>query len=90
LDLTEQIDREFSQIASLPDDRIDLAHGALLIAKAAYPDLEEPIYLERLDRMAARAVEDWKRFIAHIGDHESVAEILARIDKLKKQPSRIH
>jgi len=45
-------------MASLPDDRIDLAHGALLIAKAAYPDLDEPIYLGRLDRMAASIKRD--------------------------------
>ena len=54
LDLTDTIDKEFSQIASLADDRIDLAHGALLIAKASYPELNESFYLERLDRLAAR------------------------------------
>jgi regulator of sirC expression with transglutaminase-like and TPR domain len=58
LDLTDTIDNEFSQLASLADDRIDLAHGALLIAKAAYPDLNESIYLERLDRMASRVKLD--------------------------------
>jgi hypothetical protein len=41
LDLTDTIDREFIQIASLADDRIDWAHGALLIAKAAYSELNE-------------------------------------------------
>jgi hypothetical protein len=40
-------------MASLPDDRIDLARGALLIAKAAYPDLDESFYLGRLNCMAA-------------------------------------
>ena len=39
-------------MASLPDDRINLARGALLIAKAAYPDLDESYYLGRLNRMA--------------------------------------
>jgi regulator of sirC expression with transglutaminase-like and TPR domain len=58
LDLTDTIDNEFSQLASLADDRIDLAHGALLIAKAAYPDLNESLYLERLDRMASRVKLD--------------------------------
>jgi regulator of sirC expression with transglutaminase-like and TPR domain len=58
LDLTDTIDKEFSQIASLADDRIDLAHGALLIAKAAYPDLNESLYLKRLDRMASRVKLD--------------------------------
>lgn len=54
MDLTEQIDEEFSRIAHLPDDQIDLAHGALLIAKTAYPDLDENRYLEHLDRIASR------------------------------------
>lgn len=58
MDLTDTIDKEFSQIASLADDRIDLAHGALLIAKAVYPDLKESLYLERLDRMASRVKLD--------------------------------
>jgi hypothetical protein len=54
LDLTDTIDEEFSQLASLADDRIDLAHGALLIATAAYPDLNKSSYLERLDQIASR------------------------------------
>ena len=58
MDSTEQIDREFSQIASLPNDRIDLAHGALLIAKAAYPELDETLYLGHLDRIASRVKRD--------------------------------
>ena len=53
MDLTEQIDAEFSRMASLPGDQIDLARGALLIAKTAYPDLDEAFYLDRLNRMAA-------------------------------------
>lgn len=58
MDLTDTIDNEFSQIASHADDRIDLAYGALLIAKAAYPDLNESLYLDRLDRIAARVKLD--------------------------------
>ncbi len=54
MDLTDQIDKEFSRISSLPDDQIDLAHGALVIAKAAYPDLGESFYMRRLDQMAVR------------------------------------
>ena len=53
MESTAQIDKGFSQMASLPDDRIDLARGALLIAKAAYPDLDESFYLGRLNCMAA-------------------------------------
>ena len=58
MDLTDTIDKEFSQLASLADDRIDLAHGALLIATAAYPDLDKSSYLERLDQMASRVKLD--------------------------------
>ena len=58
MDLTEQIDKEFLQLASLSDDRINLAHGALLIAKAVYPDLDESLYLERLDRLASDVKRD--------------------------------
>ncbi len=58
MDLTDTIDKEFSQLASLADDRIDLAHGAFLIAKAAYPDLKESLYLERLGQLASRVKID--------------------------------
>ena len=58
MDLTDTKDKEFSQLASLVDEQIDLAHGALLIAKAAYPDLNESLYLKRLDQMAARIKRD--------------------------------
>jgi len=70
---------EFSQLASLADDRIDLAHSALLIAKAAYPDLKESLYLERLDRMAARVKIDMK------ADTESEEIIMKLNDVLFKQ-----
>ena len=73
MDLTDTIDKEFSQLASLADDRIDLAHGALLIAKAAYPDLNESLYLERLDRMASRVRLDMT------ADTESV-DIIAKLN----------
>jgi regulator of sirC expression with transglutaminase-like and TPR domain len=54
LDSTGQIDEQFSRIASLPDDRIDLAHGAMLIARSAYPELDKNLYWELLDQLAAR------------------------------------
>lgn len=73
MDLTDTIDKEFSQLASLADDRIDLAHGALLIAKAAYPDLNQALYLERLDRMASRVKLDMT------ADTESV-DIIAKLN----------
>lgn len=75
MDLTEQIDNDFSQLSSLPDDRIDLVLGALLIAKAAYPELDESLYLARLDRMASEV----KRGMA--ADMDS-ADIIRRISHI--------
>ena len=54
MDTTEQIDKEFLQIAYLPDRQINLVEGALLIARAAYPRLEEHQYMDRLDQIASR------------------------------------
>jgi regulator of sirC expression with transglutaminase-like and TPR domain len=42
-------------MVSRPDDQIDLAEAALLVAKEEYPDLDVQAYLERLDAMAAEA-----------------------------------
>jgi regulator of sirC expression with transglutaminase-like and TPR domain len=75
LDLTEQIDKGFLQLAALSDDRINLAHSALLFAKAAYPDLDESVYLARLDRLAA----DVKRDLT--ADPDAV-DIIARMNAI--------
>jgi len=75
LDLTEQIDKGFIQFASLSDDRINLGHGALLIAKAAYPDLDESFYLARLDRLASDVKGDMT------ADMDAAA-IIARINHI--------
>ena len=40
------------ELAQLENDQIDLARGALLIAKDAYADLEVDVYLQRLNQMA--------------------------------------
>ena len=42
----------FQALIDRPDDEIDLAEGALLIAKKAYPDLDIGDYLSRIDRLA--------------------------------------
>ena len=42
----------FQALIDRPDDEIDLAEGALLIAKKAYPDLDIGDYLARIDRLA--------------------------------------
>jgi regulator of sirC expression with transglutaminase-like and TPR domain len=46
---------EFSRIASLPDEEVDRARAALLIASVEYPDLDIPHQLGLLDSLAAAA-----------------------------------
>ena len=46
---------EFSRIASLPDEQIDLARCALLIASVEYPELDLEHQLGLLDSLAAAA-----------------------------------
>jgi regulator of sirC expression with transglutaminase-like and TPR domain len=48
--------RQFADIMAGPDDEVDLAQAALLIACEEYPDLDVPRYLRRVDGLA-RAVE---------------------------------
>jgi regulator of sirC expression with transglutaminase-like and TPR domain len=43
----------FSGMMKLPDEEINLAHAALLIAQTEYPGLDIPAQLARLDRLAA-------------------------------------
>ena len=47
--------QEFSRIASLPDDQVDLARAALLIASVEYPELDIEHQLGLLDSLAAAA-----------------------------------
>lgn len=42
----------FTRLARLPDDEIDLATAALLIAAEEYPDLDVDVYLAQLDDLA--------------------------------------
>jgi regulator of sirC expression with transglutaminase-like and TPR domain len=46
--------RRFSEVAALPDEAIDLAEGALLIAAEDSPDLDVSANLARLDDLARR------------------------------------
>jgi regulator of sirC expression with transglutaminase-like and TPR domain len=75
LSLTDQTDKEFSNLASLPDEQIDLARGALLIAKTAYPDLDESYYLQRLNQMAAKVETDGKAV-------KNSVDIIPRLNRL--------
>ena len=40
---------------SVPEDQVDLARAALLIAQEQYPNLDIPAYLKRLDELASAA-----------------------------------
>jgi regulator of sirC expression with transglutaminase-like and TPR domain len=52
--------REFAELTGRPDDRIDLARGALAVARLEYPGLDVEAYLERLDALA-RGVDGARR-----------------------------
>jgi regulator of sirC expression with transglutaminase-like and TPR domain len=60
------MDARFAALAHLPDDDINLAEGALLIAAEQYPGLSIETWLEMLDELGTRARErmpeeaDWK------------------------------
>jgi regulator of sirC expression with transglutaminase-like and TPR domain len=45
----------FAETVALPDEQIDLAEAALLIAQEEYPDLDRPHYHGLMDRLASRA-----------------------------------
>jgi regulator of sirC expression with transglutaminase-like and TPR domain len=44
--------RQFTDIMAGPDEQVDLAQAALLIACEEYPDLDVPRYLRRVDGLA--------------------------------------
>jgi len=51
----------FTRAVERPDDDIDLARTALVIARIEYPDLDVARYLARLDRLAAEAPDGCRR-----------------------------
>jgi regulator of sirC expression with transglutaminase-like and TPR domain len=48
----EDLDEQFRRLVSRPDEAIDVAEGALLIAKNAYADLDVREHLAHLDDLA--------------------------------------
>jgi regulator of sirC expression with transglutaminase-like and TPR domain len=70
--------RRFSEVAALPDEVIDLAEGALLIAAEEEPDLDVGTYLARLDDLAGRV----QRLLAapqEAHDDEAALDALHRV-----------
>lgn len=53
--IPDEIEAQFSRLAASPDDEIDVALGALLIAAANYPELDIPSQMAHLDALAAGA-----------------------------------
>ncbi len=47
-----KLEDELVQLASMPDERMDLEQGAFLIARYAYPSLDVSVYTRLLDEMA--------------------------------------
>jgi regulator of sirC expression with transglutaminase-like and TPR domain len=62
----------------------------LTLQPEAPAELSERAMLYEAMGNPIRAVKDWERYMANVGDHKSVTKIRARIDFLKKQQSRIH
>lgn len=51
------IERELEDLLRGDPEHVDLERGAFLLARYAYPDLDEQHYVQRLDEMAAEARE---------------------------------
>jgi regulator of sirC expression with transglutaminase-like and TPR domain len=53
--LTTDRHPDFRQAVDRPEDKIELGRAALAIAVSDYPDLDIPVYLSRMDQLAASA-----------------------------------
>jgi regulator of sirC expression with transglutaminase-like and TPR domain len=62
----------FSRLVQGPEGALDLAVGALLIAKEEYPDLDVSRYLARLDAMAGEVAA---RLVPGAGPHEVIGDL---------------
>ena len=66
--------RQFTDIVAAPDDQVDLAEAALLIARAEYPGLDVDRYLRRMEDLAASVAERGAR--GAIARVEALNEVL--------------
>src|SRR6185369_10816631 len=51
--MSAEVRERFARIVNDPEEQLDLAEAALLIAKEEQPDLDIEVYLRRLDELAA-------------------------------------
>ncbi len=65
---------ELSHLLQLPEEEINLAEAALLIATSAYPDLDCAKYLHRLDDMAQTVAE-------RVSDETDPLQIIKKINE---------
>jgi len=68
------IERAFHVLSACDDHHLDLEAGAFLIARFAYPDLDVPTYVERLDAMA----RDVRERLGHKASGEETVATLNR------------
>ena len=66
----------FAECLALPDERINLAEAALLIAAEEYPRLDVAVYLDKLDRIADLARD---RITAGLGASDYITAINATL-----------
>lgn len=64
----------FVSVVSGPDEDINLAEAALLIAKMAYPELDMDLYLRRLDEMAVAVG-------THLREDDSLVRTMAELNR---------
>ena len=50
--MSAEVRERFARIVNDPEEQLDLAEAALLIAKEEQPDLDIEVYLRRLDELA--------------------------------------
>ncbi|MGF1580248.1 MAG: tetratricopeptide repeat protein [Gemmataceae bacterium] len=58
---TKEVLNELGKITQLKDDEIPLLHGALLIAKLDNEELNVPVYIRQIDRLAKEVRKTWPK-----------------------------
>ncbi len=75
MDALDRIRQQFAELGNKADEEIDLAKAALLVAKLAYPGMNEAEYIKRLDEMGERLVQ-------RIGDETDPVRKLGELNRL--------